>query len=73
MVEIRGGTAAGNYVVDGESIVTRAVFNADYYYNNHKDVANAFGKDAQALFNHFMEHGIYEWPSGKRGVQRRGI
>lgn len=54
----QGGTAAGNYVVDG--VDYSAVFNADYYYNNHKDVANAFGKDAQALFNHFMEHGIYE-------------
>ena len=67
----QGGTAAGNYVVDG--VDYSAVFNADYYYNNHKDVANAFGKDAQALFNHFMEHGIYEGLSGKRGVQRRGI
>ena len=54
----QGGAAAGNYVVDG--VDYSAVFNADYYYNNHKDVANAFGKDAQALFNHFMEHGIYE-------------
>lgn len=54
----QGGTAAGNYVVDG--VDYSAVFNADYYYNNHKDVANAFGKDAQALFNHFMNYGINE-------------
>ena len=54
----QGGTAAGNYVVDG--VDYSAVFNADYYYNNHKDVSNAFGKDAQALFNHFMNYGINE-------------
>lgn len=54
----QGGAAAGNYVVDG--VDYSAVFNADYYYNNHKDVANAFGKDAQALFNHFMNYGINE-------------
>ena len=54
----QGGAATGNYVVDG--VDYSAVFNADYYYNNHKDVANAFGKDAQALFNHFMNYGINE-------------
>ena len=37
-----------------------AVFDADYYYAHHKDVANAFGNDKQALFNHFMNYGIYE-------------
>ena len=54
----QGGAATGNYVVDG--VDYSAVFNADYYYNNHKDVSNAFGKDAQALFNHFMNYGINE-------------
>ena len=54
------GDNSGNqgYVVDG--IDYSAVFDADYYYAHHKDVANAFGNDKQALFNHFMNYGIYE-------------
>lgn len=54
----QSGTTTGNYVVDG--VDYSPVFNADYYYNHHKDVANAFGNDAQALFNHFMNYGINE-------------
>lgn len=47
-----------DYVIDG--IDYSVVFDADYYYNTHRDVANAFGKDNKALFNHFMTYGIYE-------------
>ena len=50
--------STGSYVVDG--VDYSAVFDADYYYAHHKDVANAFGNDKQALFNHFMNYGIYE-------------
>ena len=50
--------AAGNYVVDG--VDYSPVFNAGYYYKNNGDVANALGKDAQALFNHFMNFGMSE-------------
>ena len=47
-----------DYVIDG--IDYSVVFDADYYYNTHRDVANVFGKDNKALFNHFMTYGIYE-------------
>ena len=47
-----------DYVIDG--IDYSVVFDADYYYSTHRDVANAFGKDNKALFNHFMTYGIYE-------------
>ncbi len=47
-----------DYVIDG--IDYSVVFDADYYYSIHQDVANAFGKDNNALFNHFMTYGIYE-------------
>ena len=53
-----GSTQNNGYVVDG--VDYSAVFNADYYYNHHKDVANAIGNNARALFNHFMTYGIYE-------------
>ena len=47
-----------DYVIDG--IDYSVVFDPDYYYSTHRDVANAFGKDNKALFNHFMTYGIYE-------------
>lgn len=49
---------AGNYVVDG--LDYSAVFNADYYYKKNRDVADVFGKDADALFGHFVNHGMSE-------------
>jgi hypothetical protein len=36
------------------------VFNAYYYYNNNPDVAAAFGKDDEALLNHFVNYGMSE-------------
>lgn len=35
-------------------------FNASYYASNHADVYKTCGDDAKALYDHFIEHGIYE-------------
>lgn len=55
---VDNGIVEAEYVAGG--LDYSAVFNANYYYNNNKDVANAFGKDAKALFNHFVNYGINE-------------
>ncbi len=36
------------------------VFDSVYYYNNYPDLQNAFGYDANALLNHFIENGVKE-------------
>ena len=38
----------------------RAIFDASYYYNSYSDVAAACGTDENALFEHYMNFGIYE-------------
>ncbi len=40
------------------------VFDPDYYYNAYPDVAAAFGKDDQALLNHFLTYGMKEGRQG---------
>lgn len=42
----------------------QAVFDASYYYNAYPDVAAAYGMDESALFEHFVNFGIYEGRSG---------
>lgn len=37
-----------------------AIFNADYYYSMYPDLQVAIGKDANALFNHFVKSGMKE-------------
>ncbi len=36
------------------------VFDAEYYAENYSDVAAAFGDDEEALYNHYVNYGIYE-------------
>lgn len=36
------------------------VFNPTYYSDRYPDLKNAFGTDAEALFNHFVKHGMKE-------------
>ena len=38
----------------------RAIFDASYYYNSYPDVAAVCGMDENALFEHFINFGIYE-------------
>ncbi len=38
----------------------RAVFDARYYHDAYPDVAEAFGNDSSALFNHFVTYGAKE-------------
>lgn len=38
----------------------RTVFDASYYYSAYPDVAAACGTDEEALFNHFVNFGVYE-------------
>lgn len=47
-----------SYIVDG--LDYSAVFDANYYYENHPDIANAYGKNSSLLFEHFIKYGIYE-------------
>lgn len=37
-----------------------AVFQADYYYNNNKDIQASVGTDGAALFQHFLANGMKE-------------
>jgi hypothetical protein len=41
-----------------------AVFDCDYYYEHNADVAEAFGKDHDALLKHFVEYGMKEGRQG---------
>ena len=43
----------------GESVY-RAIFDASYYYNSYSDVAAVCGTDENALFEHYINFGIYE-------------
>lgn len=36
------------------------IFDADYYGAKYSDVAEAFGDDEEALYNHYVNYGIYE-------------
>jgi beta-N-acetylglucosaminidase len=40
------------------------VFDATYYSNKYPDLKAAFGTDANKLYNHFINHGIYEGRQG---------
>ena len=42
----------------------RAVFNADYYYDQNPDLQAVIGKDSESLFRHFIHTGIREGRSG---------
>lgn len=42
----------------------RAVFNAEYYYNDNADLQEAIGFDEEKLFQHFVTCGIFEGRSG---------
>lgn len=43
----------------GESAY-RAIFDASYYYNSYSDVAAVCGTDENALYEHYINFGIYE-------------
>ena len=63
--ETEGRIAASDrYISDG--IDYTDVFDPDYYYNNQPDVANTYGNDARALFNHFITYGINEGRQASR-------
>ena len=47
-----------NFIVDG--IDYSVVFNPDYYYNHHADLADGLGNNSSALFSHFINYGIHE-------------
>ncbi len=56
-----------NYSTSGSSINLIAngldysrVFDPDYYLQNNPDVANAYGNNKQAAFNHFLSNGMAE-------------
>lgn len=40
------------------------VFDADYYYNNNADLQSAIGNNANALLDHYINHGLAEGRSG---------
>ncbi len=46
------------------SSVRSIVFDAKYYSSTNLDVMKAYGSDAEALYNHFLEHGVKEGRQG---------
>nr|MCR5722956.1 hypothetical protein [Lachnospiraceae bacterium] len=53
--EVKYGT-----VSSADASVLRTMFDAEYYAKEHEDVAKIVGKNANALFNHFLRYGIFE-------------
>lgn len=53
--EVKYGT-----VSSADARVLRTMFDAEYYAKEHEDVAKIVGKNANALFNHFLKYGIFE-------------
>lgn len=53
-----------NYVVDGYDYTI--VYNYDYYIAHNEDVVNYYGKDKQAVFNHFLKAGMNE---GRQAIE----
>lgn len=53
-----------NYVVDGYDY--SIVYDYDYYVANNKDVVDYYGKDEQAVFNHFLKAGMNE---GRQAIE----
>lgn len=49
----------------------RAVFDAEYYYNTYADLQTAVGKDAEALFAHFVNNGMKEGRNGTEDFNLR--
>lgn len=48
----------------GDKDSYRAVFDADYYYNTYTDLQTTIGLDADKLFDHFVQFGLWEGRSG---------
>lgn len=67
IVMLAGNTVTADAAVSAKRQGTedfRAVFDADYYYNTNPDLQAAIGMDEEALFSHFVNHGIEEGRSG---------
>lgn len=48
------------------------IFNADYYYNRYPDLQVTLGKDADALLEHFVKHGMKEGRVGSANFDVKG-
>ena len=59
-----GGFAAPAAIVEAADSATtqalRSAFDANFYANKYPDVKNAYGTNADALFNHFLNNGMKE-------------
>ena len=44
--------------------LSKATFDVDYYYNTYADLQAAIGYNPEALYNHYLQHGILEGRSG---------
>lgn len=44
------------------------IYDFEYYYSHHKDVADAYGYDDEALLFHFVNYGMYENRQAKEDV-----
>ena len=62
-------TSLKNVSIDNVTIYNgvdyAAVYNANYYYNNNQDVAEAVGTDGKLLLEHFVNYGMAE---GRQGI-----
>lgn len=52
--------AAPHRVTEADRTVLRSIFDAELYASENPDVVNAYGNDADSLFEHFCASGIYE-------------
>ena len=57
-------TSSGNYLTNENNwipdSVQNIVFNASYYAAKYEDLKNAFGTDANKLYDHFLDYGAKE-------------
>lgn len=62
--------AAGAVMLSGSMNVSAAglrdVFDAEYYAENYSDLREAFGNDANALYQHYMTYGLNEKRSASK-------
>ncbi len=67
-----GRVASGNSSGQtGEQLDYSMVFDAEFYANTYGDIKAAFGSDANALLNHFVQYGMGEGRQGSANFNAR--
>ncbi len=58
------GNAIGVEAAPKKVKMTNVTFDMDYYYNTYADLQTALGYNYNALYNHYLKHGLKEGRSG---------